>query len=157
SMGPRFANRGYRWQIPFVRSVWEVLQWVHGSRTVVIGPSRTIWRGFFTGFNGSTVREPWLSSAPKEEVERAGALQWVHGSRTVVIDYYRLRKKSCTLSLQLVHGSRTVVIASVTPSFLETFCLLQWVHGSRTVVIAATVKPEQTIPRGFNGSTVREP
>ena len=35
-MGPRFANRGYR-PVVFADEVGEVfLQWVHGSRTVVI-------------------------------------------------------------------------------------------------------------------------
>ncbi len=40
------------------------LQWVHGPRTVVIaaGGLATVWPK--VSFNGSTVREPWLSGRP---------------------------------------------------------------------------------------------
>ncbi len=83
SMGPRSENRGYvmsdwtefvdRWlqwvhgpRTVVICHTWHdavtvcQLQWVHGPRTVVMGwwfPGVPAW----TGFNGSTVREPWLS------------------------------------------------------------------------------------------------
>src|SRR5438270_447151 len=88
SMGPRFANRGYRGGRANIWMWMLELQWVHGSRTVVIirlrqksdfsrpasmGP-RFANRGYHTSgsdvprspsrFNGSTVREPWLSTSP---------------------------------------------------------------------------------------------
>src|SRR5207302_1169153 len=59
-MGPRIANRGYPGRAP---------RRVTGGRR----------------FNGSTVREPWLSSNPAIEMRTHVKLQWVHGSRTVVI------------------------------------------------------------------------
>src|SRR4051794_14836936 len=41
-------------------------------------------------FNGSTVREPWLSDSRPQRKRFKHALQWVHGSRTVVISPLRL-------------------------------------------------------------------
>ena len=108
SMGPRSENRGYD---VFVSSMWDEgceLQWVHGPRTVVMdfwlrrgqleqGASmgtRFENRGYEVNgriawpssksFNGSTVREPWLSRTSKQGVDTCERLQWVHGSRTVV-------------------------------------------------------------------------
>src|SRR5437764_514100 len=60
SMGPRFANRGYR------------------NRDSSPDPSER-------SFNGSTVREPWLSFPTAFLFFSGETLQWVHGSRTVVI------------------------------------------------------------------------
>src|SRR5256885_707446 len=87
-----------------------VLQWVHGSQTVVIfngsGPvslgmvalmgSRFANRGYSLPlgrgipaegcFNGSTVRKPWLFAYNSTLATTAApVLQWVHGSQTVVI------------------------------------------------------------------------
>src|SRR5947199_139819 len=84
-MGPRFTNRGYRPRRPVLAAGGARLQWVHGSRTVVIG--------WYDPENGQFV----------------GWLQWVHGSRTVVISRSDSANGS-TLGLQWVHGSRTVVI-----------------------------------------------
>ena len=96
SMGPRSENRGYGWLPTRAESAADWLQWVHGPRTVVMRPDTVECRcactelqwvhgritvvmlardgdldGDSTGFNGSTVREPWLWSA----VWHCGALQ----------------------------------------------------------------------------------
>ena len=116
SMGPRSENRGYV-AGPGQRPGRDRLQWVHGPRTVVIvgvvqrieqgktasmGP-RSENRGYGNpqgpagaeprGFNGSTVREPWLSwMIPESSLPRL-VLQWVHGPRTVVMRRHgRLRR-----------------------------------------------------------------
>src|SRR5688572_10509943 len=60
-MGPRFANRGYR------------------------PPAATRAAPSPPAFNGSTVREPWLSWNSSALALHLYNLQWVHGSRTVVI------------------------------------------------------------------------
>ena len=99
-------------------TVWDwphELQWVHGSRTVVNDhrrSGRALDGGGFNGstvrepwliaicasthppnnicFNGSTVREPWLIGPVLVDVRSQQArLQWVHGSRTVVNDRVR--------------------------------------------------------------------
>src|SRR5439155_27990 len=84
SMGPRFANRGYHHLHPLRAPARPGF---NGStvREPWLSPRRR-WRGRRPrGFNGSTVREPWLSS----DLSVTGGtttwtLQWVHGSRTVV-------------------------------------------------------------------------
>ncbi len=111
----------------------ESLQWVHGPRTVVImsaggergatkkasmGP-RSENRGYRLAsrralredarFNGSTVREPWLSPLIYGWSRNATTLQWVHGPRTVVITQVS-REGNGQGELQWVHGPRTVVI-----------------------------------------------
>ncbi len=86
SMGPRSENRGYP-----PSSVCRV----------VLRP----------GFNGSTVREPWLSPKQSPTLFILLKLQWVHCPRTVVIRGQRRRSTSTgRLALQWVHGPRTVVI-----------------------------------------------
>ena len=134
SMGPRSENRGYETLEADHEMISARLQWVHGPRTVVIqlrwlpaacdrrlglqwvhGPrtvvmTRTFSAGLpacgFNGstvrepwlygnrrrwccvrpsFNGSTVREPWLCQDRRTGVGPAGQLQWVHGPRTVVM------------------------------------------------------------------------
>ena len=61
SMGPRSENRGYRSSAPAcARASWS-LQWVHGPRTVVIWSCQAAGPARHLCFNGSTVREPWLS------------------------------------------------------------------------------------------------
>ena len=157
-MGPRFENRGYYNREYARRRRSSVLQWVHGSRTVVnpeyadcpLLPHRLQWvHGSRTvvnagaserfgpvvwGFNGSTVREPWLISPPASTpATRPRWLQWVHGSRTVVNPAAMARRRSIP-SLQWVHGSRTVVNLLRTIEAGQAARLLQWVHGSRTVV-----------------------
>ena len=61
------------------------LQWVHGPRTVVMRIARVGRRLQERGFNGSTVREPWLWPAARVSRLRQQLLQWVHGPRTVVM------------------------------------------------------------------------
>ena len=46
------------------------LQWVHGSRTVVNNTEHCICPASLPGFNGSTVREPWLM----EHEDRTGTI-----------------------------------------------------------------------------------
>ena len=99
SMGPRSENRGYGRCRTITVDVGIELQWVHGPRTVVMtaevcdpaqldsrasmGP-RSENRGYArpcrlhrsavqSGFNGSTVREPWLCAT------RQASLRSVHG------------------------------------------------------------------------------
>src|SRR5438132_487327 len=106
-MGPRFANRGYQ----------------SSGFCFYVPVSR---------FNGSTVREPWLSQVVGDGVRDARQLQWGHGSRTVVM--------------------------ATTASDTHTLWIgLQWVHDSRTVVIKALFMAPTPPPHSFNGSTVREP
>ncbi len=60
-MGPRSENRGYMHNSAGVVGLLSVLQWVHGPRTVVMRVLPAGCRtGSWRGFNGSTVREPWL-------------------------------------------------------------------------------------------------
>ena len=85
-------------------------------------------------FNGSTVREPWLSDP---DTSRGGGQEHAsmgprfanRGYRVGGYPGYGLFQK-----LQWVHGSRTVVIA-LNKGCSGTWRKLQWVHGSRTVVI----------------------
>ena len=60
-MGPRSENRGYDLFRCTGASSVTVLQWVHGPRTVVIWDAGRDSSGCRLCFNGSTVREPWLS------------------------------------------------------------------------------------------------
>ena len=210
SMGPRFANRGYRhlsllaaypperqgfngstvrepwlslsWQLSkkgrngfngsTVREPWlsvdepifpmtlKALQWVHGSRTVVIGVIAKLeqtWvrlasmgprfanRGYRSNharnrrerqsFNGSTVREPWLSIPATFERNLKPALQWVHGSRTAVI--VRVSDAvSVIFPMAASMGPRFANRGYRRPGKRTILGWgLQWVHGSRTVVI----------------------
>ena len=83
-MGPRSENRGYALPAAFAEHETAQLQWVHGPRTVVMVAIKTPNERWYTasmgprsenrgygstdlvqavvmfGFNGSTVREPWL-------------------------------------------------------------------------------------------------
>ena len=107
-MGPRSENRGY----------------VDRCRD---------WSRPATGFNGSTVREPWLwsnrSCAPMA-CERW--LQWVHGPRTVVMHAVRMRDTQCSGSF---NGS----------TVREPWLCRASRHAAGDQ------------PCCFNGSTVREP
>ncbi len=60
SMGPRSENRGYGCEPCQTRPGRDRLQWVHGPRTVVMVDMHVRWTTATRGFNGSTVREPWL-------------------------------------------------------------------------------------------------
>ncbi len=62
-MGPRSENRGYALDELAAKVEKMVLQWVHGPRTVVICSCWNCCSPTMSGFNGSTVREPWLSNA----------------------------------------------------------------------------------------------
>ncbi len=84
-MGPRSENRGYACLLPNAASPDAKLQWVHGPRTVVIAALRGCTGACGRCFNGSTVREPWLSSMSCTSARATSGLQWVHGPRTVVI------------------------------------------------------------------------
>src|SRR5438046_1813699 len=95
-------------------------------------------------FNGSTVREPWLSLQNGGIGRIAYALQWVHGSRTVVIVFGGGLSARADDALQWVHGSRTVVIVRAVMTGVPSHSLLQWVHGSRTVVIEGRHRLEQS-------------
>src|SRR5262249_6811967 len=55
------------------------LQWVHGPRTVVMGVPHNQIRGWPWGFNGFTVREPWLWKFVIVAAPPLKSLQWVHG------------------------------------------------------------------------------
>ena len=105
-MGPRSENRGYVCAHGFACSCG-------------------------TGFNGSTVREPWLCSRDRVFRSAAGPLQWVHGPRTVVmVDDDTLS----TRSRNSFNGS------TVREPWLWRMKSRQW----------PTLE-------SFNGSTVREP
>ena len=108
SMGPRSENSGYRISLPPDVMPFRLLQWVHGPRTVVIWAGRARGEGIEPlqwvhgprtvvnspcnargshpdqSFNGSTVREPWLTRPLPSVPCGTFALQWVHGPRTVV-------------------------------------------------------------------------
>ncbi len=105
-MGPRSENRGYR------------------------SPTR-VGRHCVVGFNGSTVREPWLCGMRSLIASSTNKLQWVHGPRTVVI-------AAMTVSGGTV--ARGFNGSTVREPWLSGQCL----HGLRKA-------------GGFNGSTVREP
>ena len=62
----------------------SVLQWVHGPRTVVKYANAGQAHSRSISFNGSTVREPWLSTGSQIRDPKWMMLQWVHGPRTVV-------------------------------------------------------------------------
>ena len=85
SMGPRFENRGFVGGRLLVSAAGAVLQWVHGSRTVVLLHCLATLDLRRFRFNGSTVREPWFCSIGNGSFWHSAALQWVHGSRTVVL------------------------------------------------------------------------
>ncbi len=157
SMGPRFSNRGYGFPggaagVPqrffngsTVLEPWlclfrdarhmengAVLQWVHGSRTVVMFAARFANPRTSRFFNGSTVLEPWLclASVPPAPPATKSSM----GPRFSNRGYGYLRGGG----------------PFATPA-------LQWVHGSRTVVMQAFRVPEALQPIVFNGSTVLEP
>ncbi len=110
SMGPRSENRGYYHPpLPGARW-WASLQWVHGPRTVVIHIALEREGVRPVGFNGSTVREPWLFRPVQSPFCTGLQLQWVHGPRTVVIRTSRPSASEPPKALQWVHGPRTVVI-----------------------------------------------
>ncbi len=113
----------------------ELLQWVHGPRTVVMSRVMTTAR---------TLTDP--------------RLQWVHGPRTVVMQDRQGGSKAGQ-GLQWVHGPRTVVMRGWERPLVKTWLAsmgprsenrgygedslpleinpggLQWVHGPRTVVM----------------------
>ncbi len=157
-MGPRSENRGYR-SCPTRRRNWS------------------------TGFNGSTVREPWLSLSLTASEFSGKWLQWVHGPRTVVMQEAR---RSCRQGMEGFNGSTVRepwLSMSMVPEVGRPGWQLQWVHGPRTVVIEVRTAERRRIVRGasmgprsenrgyawycyrsrsrikpgFNGSTVREP
>src|SRR5262249_14980385 len=69
SMGPRSENRGYVQGAPSLSRPLNKLQWVHGPRTVVMSVRRR-QPALRAGFNGSTVREPWLWDYPNYDDRR---------------------------------------------------------------------------------------
>ncbi len=160
SMGPRSENRGYPGNGACDAGWQEMLQWVHGPRTVVIwGWIRPTSCRHGHRFNGSTVREPWLSrSGYAATAVAADTLQWVHGPRTVVIrGEFPKPVNFPRASLQWVHGPRTVVISRMDRPAAGRLRRLQWVHGPRTVVmlrltaaISASTVPASMGPRSEN-------
>ena len=86
SMGPRSDNRGYAFRPAYAGRRATELQWVHGPITVVMVHWLVIAIRTHAGFNGSTVREPWLCCTGLQAILSGIAmLQWVHGPRTVVM------------------------------------------------------------------------
>ena len=181
SMGPRSENRGYVGGAEALACRGQRLQWVHGPRTVVMTVAATSprpWRASMgprsenrgyacaappsesgrAGFNGSTVREPWLceqtatrhrtrpaSMGPRSE-NRGYVLALIHmientkasmGPRSENRGY--VWHDAITLSpddeLQWVHGPRTVVMGVHRRPGEGRWQMLQWVHGPRTVVM----------------------
>ncbi len=190
-MGPRSENRGYAVGSAGKSRRRQRLQWVHGPRTVVMssdqcteclcdgvasmGP-RSENRGYAegrlgrhqvaAGFNGSTVREPWLcrlshrrpaavgqnaSMGPRSENRGYGPRLdlLVNLSDRPCFNGSTVREPWLCLPvlpaaapadrvLQWVHGPRTVVMDRRTTRTGRTAtCMLQWVHGPRTVVMVS--------------------
>ncbi len=131
-MGPRSENRGYRSRS--MRSTAIRGSCFNGStvREPWLSGSRRSVRNRRAGrFNGSTVREPWLSTPISATRLLLDPLQWVHGPRTVVI--FRSRGD------RGVEGSASMGPRSENRGYQR-----------RT--------KRRPIPRrSFNGSTVREP
>ena len=111
SMGPRSENRGYDDGKQISLAEREASM---GPRSENRGYERATedYRRGAGGFNGSTVREPWLCSRLTGSAYRLrGPLQWVHGPRTVVMPAARSVPRPPSCPLQWVHGPRTVVMA----------------------------------------------
>jgi hypothetical protein len=79
SMGPRFENRGYRGPFPATptRQAGFNGSTVREPWLSAMLPSTDTPKD--RRFNGSTVREPWLSLFLLADSDRVRALQWVHG------------------------------------------------------------------------------
>src|SRR5437870_4506361 len=109
SMGPRFANRGY---LPHqAKALFAGLasmgpRFANRGYPLVGAPSGPASQRF----NGSTVREPWLSA--HSEYEAIGRYQASMGPRFANRGYHPgwWYSGTSTPPLQWVHGSRTVVI-----------------------------------------------
>ncbi len=161
SMGPRSENRGYPSPCLEYSLTFRQLQWVHGPRTVVIsnlGQSKTAIKSF----NGSTVREPWLSPICFDTVYDCKVASM--GPRSENRGYQGGQPLECQLSASASMGPR-----SENRGYLHVCCrlsclpccfngstvrepwlscwqntgpmfgdMLQWVHGPRTVVITCT-------------------
>ncbi len=147
-MGPRSENRGYRVR-ERSRSPWPVPASM-GPRSENRGYARQeceradIANGCF---NGSTVREPWLSVNQWSIWSRHQLpLQWVHGPRTVVMPVCASVGLMFLGTLQWVHGPRTVVMPTLCHSERQPQKMLQWVHGPRTVVIGITCHSSSCTP-----------
>ena len=88
------------------------------------------------GFNGSTVRGPWLSLS--EQVTKWLSviwLQWVHGPRTVVIGR-KQRHHDHGADASMGPRSEDRGYRHRAGFDVVGVDMLQWVHGPRTVVIA---------------------
>ena len=158
-MGPRSENRGYVAAEIGFHPGDTLLQWVHGPRTVVMAWLDGDTFAFVAGFNGSTVREPWLCpvAVAHEPAPCAASMgprseNRGYGRRRIVVEVSPVRFNGSTVrepwlcnatgpwawmsdALQWVHGPRTVVMScsSVGPGLSTPS--LQWVHGPRTVVM----------------------
>ena len=171
-MGPRSENRGYALS-DCLRLAATCVQWVHGPRTVVMVQSDHRPASAKAGFNGSTVREPWLCMVYHgPSWDQYMELQWVHGPRTVVMltsvrwialpiaasmgprsenrGYDFSLEQANALRVECFNGSTVrepwLCGGKVTRvSRLENG--LQWVHGPRTVVMGESRQSQRAPTR----------
>src|SRR5581483_4905735 len=87
-MGPRSENRGYAQDRHYAGSGVAASMGPRSENRGYVIP-KLLDHGKGDGFNGSTVREPWLWEDPPWPQAVRLALQWVHGPRTVVMQCFR--------------------------------------------------------------------